>query len=330
MSNSNTDIIELISSLITNDTVTNDTISNDIVPNDTIPNDMVPNDTVSNDMVPNDTMSNDMVPTDMIPTDMVPNDTVSNDTVPIKMSEYRDACRLINVQINDFYDNIYLPIKHFKFDKWKVNKTLYSNEDSLFYNMKYLIDDTKFQEIFSKYVLMIGDIMDPRNILMQFLHKWTNKTNKKWVSESKETYLKKIINNNERISPIHITNIYKHFCKLHRSDIDKAKSEIEACISEININIDIVTNEFINKYDDIINSYVYLYPLDVTVDRDAYVADFMNNILMTIYAFAETLIDLNVYAIHKIVYDIVDFYLPLDDIYIFKPSEHNGKKLIIV
>ncbi|AYV85070.1 MAG: hypothetical protein Satyrvirus3_1, partial [Satyrvirus sp.] len=53
-----------------------------------------------------------------------------------KMDENKIICKLINIQFKEFFDNIYIPFKFFKYENWKINKVLYDNEDALFYNPK--------------------------------------------------------------------------------------------------------------------------------------------------------------------------------------------------
>jgi len=76
-------------------------------------------------------------------------------------------------------------------------------------------------------------------------------------------------------------------------------------------------------------SYVYEYPYDV-VKKDIYIKAFINSIIMCILDFAEKLIDLNVYAVHPIIEEIIGYYTRLDEINSYVPADYGFKRLYIV
>ncbi len=134
------------------------------------------------------------------------------------------VCRLINLQLKEFFDDIYIPFYCFKQNEWKISKVLYDNEDALFYNELFftLNDNMKFHEVFAKYIAMIEEIMTKDNQLYVFLKKWTDKTNVRWKANlnSQNSYLKSILIDRryQIISPSYMTDLYCELGKQYRDN----------------------------------------------------------------------------------------------------------------
>lgn len=268
------------------------------------------------------------------------NDTDNDNNEEIQ--ENKTVCRLLNIHLKDFFDDIYIPYKFFRDDNWNISKILYNNEDILFYNRKYITetDESRFFEVYDKYILMLEEIFLPSNKLFIFLKKWTDMRGFKWKSNSVKSYLKSLLTGQsyQCISPLFITNLFCDLCNKYKdnekckdrdsySDMIKKKTEkkLNQLVSEITKEIKI----FKRGYNEIVSSYVYEYPYE-SGDKELYTKAFINCIIMFIIDFADKLINHNVYAIHPIVYEVIGYYVPLDEINTYDPSEHNYKHLYIV
>ena len=250
-----------------------------------------------------------------------------------KINDNRTTCRLINLHIKGFYDNLYIPFDFFKEDDWKINKILYNNEDVLYYNKKYVTpyDEKRFYEVFDKFIIMIEDILTPNNKLCSFLKRWTNMDQSKWRIINTKSFLKSLLNNRKFrfISPAYITNIYCDLNNKYKNDNEKIKSEIIAHLMDIYKKCKMEIKNFEEIYEEIITAYVYEYPID-TSEESAHVSAFINSIVLEILNFSEKLIDLHIYAIHQIINEIIDYYTPLDTINTYKPHEFGKRKICVV
>ena len=250
----------------------------------------------------------------------------------------RTVCRMINVQLREFFDDIYLHIDLFRKAGWKINKVLYNNEDALYFNDKYLADEdhARFHEVFDKYVAMLEEILSTDNRLFTFLEKWTDTSMAKWKSNNIgiRSYLKSIIAGREYqiISPLYVTNYFLELKQKYNDDNDKIKEKLETHLNEICENFQIERRNFKKIYNSIIESYVYDYPTKKNdpVVIETYILGFINSVILAILDFAEKLIDLNIYAIHPLVNEVIYYYTPIDEINLYNPSEYGGRKLIIV
>ena len=240
-------------------------------------------------------------------------------------------CRLINIQLREFYDDIYIPYNFFKDGEWNISKILYNNEDSLFYNKKYLTkeDEERFYHVFSKYVTMLEDIFSPDNRLQVFLRNWTDMNHDKWKTNGTKSYLKSILTDRKYqvISPLYVVNIYCECAKKFNNDRDKIKNKLESHLDDIVKNIKKEARLFKEQYHQIVSAYVYEHPIE---NDTSYILGFINSIILLILDFAEKLIDLNVYAVHPIVQQIIEYYTPLDEINTYRSSDNTNKKLCIV
>lgn len=256
-----------------------------------------------------------------------------NDGDRQQMEKCKEMCRMINVNLKEFYDDIFIPLSYFRNEQWDIAKVLYDNEDSLFYNEKYLPPDdhNRFYEVFDKYVTMVEDIMSPENKLYLFLKKWTDTSETKWKQNNTQSYLKNILlkRKYQVISPGYIANLYYNLCKKYRNDLEKMKEEFEKYLDTIIANMRKEIKIFKKIYNKIVDSYVYENPINNT-SNDIYICGFINSIILAVLDFAEKLIEQNIYAIHPIVMDIIGYYTPLDDIYLYNPDEYGNRKLCIV
>jgi len=242
-------------------------------------------------------------------------------------------CRLLNIQLREFYDDIYIPYDFFRKDNWKINKILYNNEDILFFNKKYLTkeDEDRFHEVFDKYIFMLEEIFSQDNKLYIFLEKWTDMSQPRWKTNKNKSYLKSLLTHKkyQNISPAYTASVYCDFSKKYSDDVDKIKKKTEEHLDEITNKLKKEVREFRKCYNEIVSSYVYEYPNN-TDDNHIHVLAFINSIILSILNFTEKIIQLNIYAVHPIVTHIIEYYTPLDFINQYKPSENNYRKLCIV
>lgn len=253
-------------------------------------------------------------------------------TVKTDPNTNQEICRLIKLQIKDFFRYIYIPMGFFRDDNWEINKILYENKDCLFYNKIYLNDkdEAKFDEVFNKYVTQVESILSKNNLLL-FLKKWTNMTEENWTIKKNNSYLRTVINNYPSISPLYISNFYCSLYKSHEMTDDKVKTELEKNLNGIMKNVKKEIKNFTKIYDAIIESYVYKYPIsNENFSPKNYVHKFLNTLLLSILDFCERLLCLNIYTLHPIVLEIINYYTPLDEINTFDPAENGNRKLYIV
>jgi hypothetical protein len=247
--------------------------------------------------------------------------------------ENRTMCRLLNIHLRDFFDDIYIPYNFFRDANWNISKVLYDNEDVLFFNKKYITDtdENRFYEVFYKFMGMLEEIFTPDNKLYAYFKKWTDMSNLKWRSNNNKTYLKQLLTGKkyQYISPLHTTNIFYEICIKYNNDPEKVKLETE---KQLDLIVKIVRKEikeFRQLYNDIIVSYVFEYPYN-TNEQKLYVKAFLNCVILAIIDFSEKLIDLHVYAIHPIIEEIIGYYTPLDEINHYNLKENDNKHLYIV
>lgn len=249
------------------------------------------------------------------------------------IEENRTVCRLFNLHMSDFYDNIYVPFRFFKKGGWDIVKVLNNNEDSIFFNKLYLPgkDLDRFYDVFDKYITMIEDIMSPDSLLISYLKNWTDMSGIKWKENKNKSYIKLILSKTKYsiISPLYIINLFHQLKKTYENNTPKIKSTLEEKLDEVVKEARTIKKEFKKIYSEIIDMYVYEYPLD-EASSENYVKSFINTILTTIFDYAEKLIDINIYAIHPIFIGISNDFLPLDEINSFDPSENSNKNLYIV
>ncbi|AGF85205.1 hypothetical protein QJ854_gp577 [Moumouvirus goulette] len=241
----------------------------------------------------------------------------------------RNVCKLLKKNIKDFYDNIYIPYKYFRNDKWNINKTLNNNEDVLFFNQEILFKQNcdRFYEVFDKYILLIEDIFNPKNMLNSFFKKISDTDIE---NNEKAKFLMKIINSRryKYISPEYIINQYIDL-KNNLSDENEVQKNLNDKLNKIMFETKICVREFKNNYKNILSKYICEYPFDENL-QSIHTKTFINNILLIIYCCCEKLLDLNIYACHPIILAIIEPTLPLDDIYLYEPENNKNKLLIIV
>ncbi|XWV26068.1 hypothetical protein QJ857_gp1012 [Tupanvirus soda lake] len=260
-------------------------------------------------------------------------DNVDLDDDEKKMKENKTMCRLLNIHLREFYDDIYIPFDFFRNADWNISKILYDNEDILFYNKKYItkVDEERFYEVFDKFILMLEEIFSTNSKLYVFLKKWTDMTNIRWKTNGTKSYLKSLLTESkyQYISPAFTTNLFCEISKKHNNDPQIVKSEIEKELDIIVKKVKEEVKKFRKIYNEIVMSYVYEFPYN-TQEKDIYVKAFINTVILVVLDFAEKLIELNVYAIHPIVKDIIGYYTPLDEINQYNPLDNGNRKICIV
>lgn len=251
----------------------------------------------------------------------------------IQKKENKTICRLLNIHLREFFDDIYIPYNFFRNDGWDISKILYKNEDILFYNKKYLTkeDEERFYQVFDKFIMMLEEIFSVNSKLFIYLKNWTDMSGSKWKTNGSKSYLKSILTNKkyQYISPAYTTNIFIQISKKYSNDIDKIKLEVENHLDGLIKSIRKELRLFKKIYNEIVTSYVYEYPID-TKEKNMYILGFINSIILSIMDLSEKLIELNVYAIHPIVDEIIRYYTPLDIMNQYDPLEYGGRKLYIV
>lgn len=227
-------------------------------------------------------------------------------------------CKLIKTNLPDFYDDIFIPYGYFKSGNWNINDILRENTDALFYNKEYLLSGERkdFYNLFDKYIEFIKLFWEPNSQLNIYLVTWEQKEN--------PTYLKQIMTDSKYkiISPLYMTDLYKKIFTKYKNDTDVFDKKFKKALDKIMIDYQKERNIFKRTFHELVDAYVCEYPIDNQYD-DHYIKGFINGILLAIYDFADKLIDLNIYAIHSIIVDIIDYYVPLDTI-------NTSKKIIII
>uniref|UniRef100_A0A6G6ABL4 Uncharacterized protein n=1 Tax=Borely moumouvirus TaxID=2712067 RepID=A0A6G6ABL4_9VIRU len=245
-----------------------------------------------------------------------------------KTNQNKNTCKLLKNIIN-FYDNIYIPYKYFQNDKWNINKTLNNNEDVLFFNQEILFEEhfDRFYEVFDKYILLMEDIFNPKNMLNPFLKKISDIDIE---NNEKAKFLIKIINSRryKYISPEYIINQYVEI-KNQQQDESEVQNILRENLNEIISNTKKYIKEFGEEYKHHVCKYISEYPFEENLQQN-YTKTFLNNVLLSIYDCCNKLLDLKIYACHVIILGIIDSTLPLDDIYFYEPENNKNKSLIIV
>ncbi|AVL94912.1 hypothetical protein ma526 [Moumouvirus australiensis] len=252
----------------------------------------------------------------------------SNKKSSHKTSQNKNICKLLK-NITNFYDNIYIPYKYFQNDKWNINKTLNNNEDVLFFNQEILFEEhfDRFYEVFDKYILLMEDIFNPKNMLNPFLKKISDIDIE---NNEKAKFLIKIINSRryKYISPEYIINQYVKI-KNQYIDENEVQNILREDLNEIISNTKKYVKEFGEEYKHHVCKYISEYPFEENLQQ-SYTKTFLNDVLLSIYNCCDKLLDLKIYACHVIILGIIDSTLPLDDIYFYEPENNKNKSLIIV
>lgn len=250
----------------------------------------------------------------------------------------RSLCRLLNLHLPSFFDNIYIPFVLFKEDEWNIKKIIRENKDVIFFNDIYIEKNTKkkFIPVFNKYVDMINRIMNADNCLYIFLNRWTDTSNTRWKCVQTNSHINIILSNPkyEYISPIYITNLYYEYSKKYNKNFDICKQNIEKHMDDITNKLEYETDIFVADCDHIIDTYVYTYPITNCVylhsELNTYTKSMINKLLIKIISFTDKLINMNIYAIHTIINDAISMYVPLDHFNTFESEYHNNTSIIII
>lgn len=222
-------------------------------------------------------------------------------------------CRLISSHIEHFFDFIYIPIDYFSTENWKIKEVLYDNKDALFYDQKYLSYD-QFHEIFDKYISMLENIFSSSGKLIFYIEQLNYLANanllKRLIVHKKYRY----------ISPSYIANIYDASIRKEKYwDVEKKLSEhLDGIYSTAKKEMVQFKKHFLS----IIMYHVYWFPFRTN--------KLLEIVIKFILNFTEKMLGLNIYAIHPIVNNVVEFYLPLEEIIEYDLENNDGRELVIV
>jgi len=195
------------------------------------------------------------IATESNPDDSIDHSVCPTNGDPIIEENNHTICRMMNIQLKEFFNHIFIPYSYFKNDNWRISKILYNNEDVLFYNENYLAesDKPKFYEVFDRFIIMIEEILSTNTKLYSFLKKWTNTNKMRWCNNSDRSYLKSVLTDRDYglISPTYVTNIYCDLSKKFQN-FNKTKEELELHLNEIinqvNKEIKIFKKKIIMKF----------------------------------------------------------------------------------
>lgn len=269
---------------------------------------------------------------------LLSNNQTNKTEITIQKFDSKSVCRLFKIHLHQLYDHIYVPFYFFKNDFFNINKVLYNNDDILFYNSDFLIRNDKvlFYKVFDRYVSMLEEIFNPKNKLTLFLKKWTdtsNESDSKWYCTKTNSYLKLLLEKKKYsyISPLFIAEKYNKIVHKYPSNEKKVKTKIEKNLDSLIDAFKIELREFKKNYNDMLTTYVVNAPLNKNTEiENDYTYCFVNSLLLEIIEFSNKLIDLNIYAIHTIVFNVINNYVPLDEINHYKESSNGNRKLYIV
>ncbi|AUV58546.1 hypothetical protein [Bandra megavirus] len=256
-------------------------------------------------------------------------DNESNKICKNKQEKNKKICRLLKKYIKNFYDNIHIPYHFFRENKWNINKTLNNNEDVLFYNEEFLTssDSDRFYEVFDKYILLMDDIFYPKNTLNSFF----KKISKIDVDDNNiAKYLIHIFNSKKYrfISPEYVINKYFDYKNNFDNEHD-IQTQLNDHLNEIMDKVRNHVKNFKIIYHEILSHFISERPMDQNLQKK-YVINFINSVLISICDFCEKIIELNIYAFHPIVLNIIESTLPLDDIFLHEPEKYRNKNMIVV
>lgn len=230
--------------------------------------------------------------------------------------DMKNTCKLLKIHLDEFYDDIYIPFTKFREHKWDVHAVLTDNKDALFYKKDLLTkkNEKKFEIVFNKYRDMVMEIFSTNNNLILFLKKWTDMSRIKWKSATDNSFLKYILTRTryQCISPRYTADLYNTYTKKYNNDHDKLKCKIIKKLDNIYKNTVSELKIFEKKYNKILELYVLNCPRDNEINKN-HLIEFLNNLISEILNVSNKLIELNIYAIHPIVANIIEYYTPLDE-----------------
>ena len=243
---------------------------------------------------------------------------IEDDLEELQTKDVEEMCKLLKKHHTDFFDDIWIPYQFFNKHNFKISTIVRENKDALFFNEEYMTDadKNKFNEIFDKYCLMIEQIFVLDSQLGKYLKIWSKK--------KEASYLKIIMTEDDYqiINPVFLADTYKKLhleCKPNNELLDKKYKE---CLDGIIEKFYAERKEFEDLYHEVIDTYVHEYPLEMDETYYLnYTKGFINSIILLVMDFAEKLIDLNIYAIHPVINNVIEYYVPLDLIY-----THEDKK----
>lgn len=280
--------------------------------------------------------------------DLYDDDTTAADSEPVPepdpiiLANYT-SCRLINMHMRKYFDDIYVTYRMFRDGEWDVSKVLYQNEDILFYSKRFVPnqDRSLFDPVFTKYVSMLENIFDQRNMLMAYLRMWTDMSKPRWKANNKKSYLLNLINGKYRIiDPSYTVTVFHDNRLQYAARPGSSKKTIarsmaliqtktEEHLNQIMSNVNRILRVFNRNYKRLVNTYVYGHSSKETT-RELYLKALLNCTSLSIFEVADKLIDQHIHAVHPLINDIIEYYTPIDDLLTYNPADHGGKPLLIL
>lgn len=237
------------------------------------------------------------------------------ETVTYDLDENKKMCTLVRKHLRHFYDNIYVPMQFFKTNDWNISQVLSDNVDVLFYNEDYIRkrNHKTFNSAFRRYTNLIQKNLNTDSNLYALL------------SETPLDPQFKIIvacNKYRFISPAYIADLYVS-CQGDKEQLRTMINMLDILIDRLQAKMIIFLEEFAKSFEE----YVDTAPLDGT---RAHTRSYINDLMMMICSFTKELVNMNIYAVHVLVYRIVSEKFPFDIINQYNPDECDDRPLIIV
>jgi hypothetical protein len=248
---------------------------------------------------------------------------------------------LVNTYIDDFFDNINIPLKSFEKRNYNFKKTIENNTDTLFHCSAYTTDDDDkiFKNLLKKYLVMIKDNFYVDTHLYNFLEV----INKNPKTADNHNFIK-LVKKYNYISPYYIAEEYYKILTLNdqtiinnnnivfednkelKKEIKKIKAKmITEKMENIMETVKKIMHNFKLEFEKIFTDFKSSdYTEDLMYENGN---RFINSIIMLIAKYVEPLIELNIYGIYAIISEIIQYEVPLNSIYYCDISD---KKHVII
>lgn len=230
-------------------------------------------------------------------------------------------CQLVDAQLEHFFSDIGITLDLLEEEQWDIDGVIGTDRDPLFYYEEYYFSTPeakeRFEAIFARYTAMIIENLRPDNQLIRYLDNW-QRIKARNPRAKIRSFLRATLKHKDyqMFSPVFIANMYadrieniKDRNNLRNSAKKKhmIRAEIEQELDKRLETFDEVLAEFNSYYT--IQRKLFLY----SPEEDNTIAGkkFICNMMVGIMNLAEQLINLNVYAIHSIISEIINEFTPL-------------------